>query len=59
MMDLSTIQSVVASNFQRSYRAKETRRRELEALPSDVRLMIDSIAESNAKSLTDGKEKEK
>nr|DAQ71370.1 MAG TPA: replisome organizer [Caudoviricetes sp.] len=60
MMDLSTIQSVVASNFQRSYRAKETRRRELEALPSDVRLMIDSIAEKmDAKALTDGKEKEK
>lgn len=37
MMDADTVSSVVASNFQRSYRARATHEREMLALPSDVR----------------------
>lgn len=37
LMDSDTVNSVVASNFQRSYRARAANERELLALPSDVR----------------------
>jgi hypothetical protein len=37
MMDADTVSSVVASNFQRSYRARASHEREMLALPSDVR----------------------
>lgn len=36
VMDSETVQSVVASNFQRSYRERARREREFAALPSDV-----------------------
>lgn len=37
MMDADTVSSVVASNFQRSYKARAASEREFLALPSDVR----------------------
>ena len=36
-MDSDTLNSVVASNFQRSYKVMEKREKERLALPSDVR----------------------
>lgn len=36
VMDSETVQSIVASNFQRSYRERARREREFAALPSDV-----------------------
>ena len=43
LMDADTVASVVASNFQRSYRARAASERELLALPSDVRKTMDSL----------------
>lgn len=43
-MDEATVQSVVASNFQRSYRAKAKATAEFEALPSEVKAMSAAIA---------------
>ena len=40
MMDVDTVQSVIASNFQRSYRAREASDREYEALPADVKALV-------------------
>lgn len=40
MMDSDTLQSVVASNFMRSYKIMEAREREVKTLPSDIRGMI-------------------
>lgn len=45
MMDTDTVESVVASNFQRNYRATKTRQKELDKLPADVRKMISGIAD--------------
>lgn len=39
-MDSETVQSVVSSNFQRSYRAVSARRNEFNRLPADVRAML-------------------
>lgn len=39
MMDEDTVQSVVASNFMRSYRARAQHQQEFDALPSDVQRM--------------------
>lgn len=39
-MDSDTVQSVVASNFQRSYRARAAHEREVQALPTSVRQAI-------------------
>lgn len=41
-MDEETVQSVVVSNFRRSYRVTATRRKELDMLPQDVRASISS-----------------
>lgn len=43
-MDEATVQSVVASNFQRSYRAKAKAAAEFEALPGEVKAMSAAIA---------------
>lgn len=43
LMDADTVASVVASNFQRSYRARVASERECLALPSDVRQTMDSL----------------
>ena len=44
LMDADTVSSVVASNFQRSYRARAANERELLAIPSDVRKTMEQIA---------------
>ena len=46
MMDSDTVNSVVASNFQRSYKARAASERQTLALPSDVRNAMDRIADS-------------
>lgn len=44
MMDSDEFQTVVASNFQRSYRAKATAEREYQAIPSDVKAIAESLS---------------
>lgn len=44
MMDSDTVQSVVASNFQRSYKIRAESDREYMALPSSVRNVVDKLA---------------
>lgn len=44
MMDESTVQSVVASNVQRSFRAKAQSRQDFEALPKDVQALAKTFA---------------
>lgn len=44
MMDVDTVQSVVASNFQRSYRARAASNQDYAALPLDVKALVDSMA---------------
>ena len=44
-MDSDSLHSVVASNFQRSYRAKVKADKEYAALPSDVRKAIGGLAD--------------
>lgn len=53
MMDADTVQSVVASNFQRSYRARAAANKDYAALPPDVRALVDGMAGKLA--LEDGK----
>lgn len=42
-MDTDTVQSVVASNFQRSFRARSTAERNYATLPADVRALSESL----------------
>lgn len=52
-MDTETVHSVVSSNFQRSYRAISAREREINALPPDVRALVQRIgAEPEPEKLT-------
>lgn len=44
-MDTETVSSVVASNFQRSYKARIAHEREYLALPSDVKQAVSQIAD--------------
>ena len=44
MMDSDTLNSVVASNFQRSYKVRAASEREYMALPSDVRNAMEQIS---------------
>lgn len=46
MMDEATVQSVVASNVQRSFRAKAQSRRDFEALPKDVQALAKTFADA-------------
>lgn len=48
MMDAETVQSVVASNFMRSYKAKSARYNELALMPPDVRNLIGGLANTFA-----------
>lgn len=48
MMNSETVQSVVASNFQRSYTARVKSDREYMALPSDIKQMISGVAQQLA-----------
>lgn len=43
MMDSNTVQSVVASNFQRSYRARMKQKAEFDALPEDVKQLVGAV----------------
>lgn len=45
MMDSETVHSVVASNFQRSYRAIAQREREIAMLPPDVKTLVGKISD--------------
>lgn len=45
MMDSDTVQSVIASNFQRNYRASQAREKDLAKLPSNVRQILSGVAE--------------
>lgn len=47
-MDADAVQSVVASNFQRSYRTRRKQEKENLALPSSVRAMISAVADRMA-----------
>jgi hypothetical protein len=51
--DENTFSTVIASNFQRSYRARRAADREYDALPPDIKAMIGSMTEQ--KSLEAGK----
>lgn len=44
MMDSETVQSVVASNFQRAYRTIVQREQEIAKLPADVRILLERVA---------------
>lgn len=44
-MDVDTVQSVVASNFMRNYRARQAREKEQAMLPESVRQMIGGVAD--------------
>lgn len=48
-MDSDTVHSVVASNFQRSYRAVSAREREIAKLPPDVREIVQQIGAGQEK----------
>lgn len=52
MMDTDTVHSVVASNFQRSFRVVSDREREIAKLPADVKALVGQI--SSGMSLDDG-----
>lgn len=44
VMDSGTVQSVVASNFQRSYKIVAARERETAKLPADVKKLLDGLS---------------
>ena len=46
VMDSSEVQTVVASNFQRSYRARAASDREYEALPESIKTMVTGLLPS-------------
>lgn len=48
MMEADTVQSVVASNFQRSYTARIKSDREYMALPSDIKQMLSGVTQQFA-----------
>lgn len=54
MMDEETVASVVASNFQRSYKARAANEREMLALPSDVRNTMERLAGGMAMPMIEG-----
>lgn len=47
-MDVETVQSVVASNFQRSFRVRQQRDDEFQKLPGEIRKFIQQAADSVA-----------
>lgn len=44
-MDIDSVQSVVASNFMRSYKAKVASNKEYQALPNDVKQLLSGMAD--------------
>lgn len=51
LMDADTVQSVIASNFQRSYTARRKSDQEFEALPPEIRQYVASITDKVVKAL--------
>ena len=45
MMDSNTVHSVVASNFQKIFRERAAKDREYDALPADVKELVDALTE--------------
>ena len=43
-MDSETVQSVVASNFMRSYKVKASNEKEYQALPNDIKQLMSSLS---------------
>lgn len=54
IMDADEVMTVVASNFQRSYRVAVKREKEYQTLPSDIRLFLDTHMGSIVRPLEDG-----
>lgn len=54
VMDEDVVASVVASNFQRSYKARAANERELLALPSDVRQTMQQLSAGMAMPMLEG-----
>lgn len=54
MMEADVVQSVVSSNFQRSFRTGQNRDRDLQKLPGDVKAFISQIAGTAIGRLEDG-----
>ena len=55
MMDEEAVETVVASNFQRSYRAEKGREKERSMLPEDIQRMINNaLPQSETKQIGDG-----
>ena len=52
LMDVETVQSVVASNFMRSYRSRSARDKELARVPVEVRSIVNGL--QNQIKLTEG-----
>lgn len=46
VMDSGTVQSVVASNFQRSYRARAANEREFQSFPAEIKKEIERMSHS-------------
>lgn len=46
LIDTETLQSVIASNFQRSYRARAKSDKEYRAIPSNVRAMLEGVTKN-------------
>ena len=46
LMEAETVQSVIGSNFQRSFQIRQNRDRDMEKLPGDVRKFISGFAEN-------------
>lgn len=57
MMDADTVQSVVASNFQKSFQIRQSRDKDFEKLPGDVRKFISKFASQNLGFLESGTER--
>ena len=45
MMEEDTVQSVVSSNFQRSFKVKQDRQKDLAKLPGDVKTLVGEVAD--------------
>lgn len=62
MMDADTVQSVVASNFQRSFRARQESERELALMPPEIRSMLGELSKrfmlEGSESWTQGPERD-
>lgn len=52
-MDISTLESVVASNFKKGYRARAVGKREFDKLPAQVKTMIQGLTDSKRLGLDD------